>query len=226
MKTRIALSLLIALTTVYAQRTSAQQTKPNDELPKVEVGLEFTTIVSGNGDAHPGAGARLTYNLNRHFAIEGAAYFSGNCQYCGDGLNGFITQGMAGIKAGQRFKKVGLFFKVRPGVMNLSQGDFDLVPTGSSKGFLVGPFDELPYRVVTRSRTDFAVDVGPVVEIYLQKKFFLRFDTGLQLQKVGSRTFHNFQFDQTTGGFQQVPVKIPGRNEGRFQFMGGLGFRF
>jgi len=227
MKTRIALSLLIALTTVCAQRANAQQTKPSEELPKIEVGIDEMLTFSNNGPTLPGVGARLTYNLNRHFAVEGAAYFSpGNCQFCSGELTGFITQGMVGVKAGQRFKKFGLFVKARPGVINLSQSEFDLVPTGSSKGFPTGPFDESPFTFVTRSRTDFAMDVGGVLEIYAKKNFFLRFDTGLLIERVGSRTFHSFAFDETTGSFRPSPFKVPGSTIGHFQFTSGVGFRF
>ena len=221
MKTRIALSLLIALTTVYSQRTTAQQTKPAEELPKVEVGIDFTALMSGSIETHPGGGARLTYNLNRHFALEGAAYFA-----AGNNGTGTITQGMFGIKAGQRFKKVGLFVKARPGVINLSQADYDLVPNGSSQPFLIGSFNEPPFQVVTRSRTDFALDVGPVLEIYPKKKFFLRFDTGILLEWVGSRTFHSFQFDPVTGGFKPFTGTIPATKVGRVQLIAGVGFRF
>jgi hypothetical protein len=182
---------------------------------------------SSSGQTHPGVGARLTYNLNRHFAVEGAAYFSpGNCQFCAGEVTGGITQGMFGVKAGQRFKKFGLFVKARPGVINLSQAEFDLVSTGSSKGFQTGPFDEAPFKLVMRSRTDFAVDVGPVVEIYPNRKVFLRFDMGLLIERVGSRTFHSFAFDETTGGFRPSPIKIPGSTIGHFQFTSGVGFRF
>jgi hypothetical protein len=151
MKTRFALALLIALTTIYSERAIAQQTKPPDELPKTEVGIEFTTLSSGDIETHAGVGARLTYNLNRHFAIEGAGYFSpGNCRSCTGELTGRITQGMVGVKVGQRFKKFGLFVKARPGVINLSGGAYDLVPTGSSQPFVTGSFQEPPFRFVTR----------------------------------------------------------------------------
>src|SRR5438045_9607568 len=101
MKTRIALSLLFVLTTVYLQRAHGQQPKPPEELPKGEVGVDFILTVSSSGEALPGGGARLTYNLNRHFALEGAAYFSpGNCQFCSGEVTGRITQGMFGVKAG------------------------------------------------------------------------------------------------------------------------------
>ena len=226
MKTRIALTLLIVLTSVYSQRANAQQTKPSDELPKIEVGIESIMTFTENSNTHPGAGARLTYNFNRHFAVEGAAYFSGdNCQFCGE-VTGTMTQGMIGVKAGQRFRRFGLFVKARPGVINLSQAEFDLVPTGSSKSILTGPFDEAPFKVVNRSRTDFAMDVGGVLEIYATKKFFLRFDTGLLIERVGSRTFHSVSLDETTGSFQPSPFKVPGSTIGHFQFVSGVGFRF
>ncbi len=228
MKTRIALSLLIAIVTIYSQRVNAQQTKPPEELPKIEVGVDFSMIFADNGDhAHPGAGARLTYNLNRHIAVEGAAIISpSRCRFCGGEVTGTITQGMFGVKVGQRFKKFGLFAKVRPGVINLSQAEFDLVPTGSSKGIPTGPADEFPFTFVTRSRTDFATDVGGVLEVYVKKNLFLRVDAGLLIERIGSRTFNSYQFNQTTGGFQPFPIKVPGATIGHFQFTSGVGFRF
>src|SRR6185503_11278553 len=227
MRKKVILSLLIALTTIFCHRAQEQQTKPTEELQKVEVGIDFMLTQSNTGQTLPGVGARLTYNLNRHFAVEGAAYFSpGNCQFCSGEVTGRITQGMVGIKAGQRFKKFGLFVKARPGVINLSEAEFDLVATGSSKGLPTGPFDEPPFTFVTRSRTDFAVDVGPVLEIYPKKNFFLRFDGGLLIERVGSRTFHSFQFDGTTGSFKPLPIKVPGNTIGHFQFISGVGFRF
>jgi hypothetical protein len=228
MKTKIAtLVLVIGLPMVWVSPAMPQQAKPSAELPKVEVGIESMLTFSGSGPTYPGVGARLTYNLNRHFAIEGAAYFSpGNCQFCSGELTGRITQGMIGVKVGQRFKKFGLFVKARPGVINLSQAAFDLVPTGSSKGLPTGPSDELPFKFVTASRTDVAMDVGGVLEIYPTKKFFLRFDTGLLIERVGSRIFHSYAFDETTGIFRPAPIKIPGSTIGHFQFISGVGFRF
>jgi hypothetical protein len=226
MKTRIAtLVLVIGLSMIWVSPAMPQQASA--ELPKVEVGIESMLTFSSSGQTYPGVGARLTYNLNRHFAVEGAAYFSpGSCQFCSGEVTGRITQGMVGIKVGQRFKKFGLFVKARPGVINLSQAEFDLVPTGSSKGLPTGPFDEVPFKFVTRSRTDFATDVGGVLEIYPTKKFFLRFDTGLLIERIGSRTLHSFAFDEATGIFRPSPIKIPGSTIGHFQFISGAGFRF
>jgi hypothetical protein len=228
MKTRIAtLVLVIGLPMVWVSPAMAQQTSPSAELPKYEVGIESMLTFSSNGPTLPGVGARLTYNFNRHVAVEGAAYFTpGNCQFCSGETTGRITQGMFGIKVGQRFKKFGLFVKARPGVINLSQAEFDLVPTGSSKGLPTGPLDESPFNFVARSRTDFAMDVGGVVEIYPTKKFFLRFDTGLLIERIGSRTFHSYTFDGATGSFRPSPIKIPGSTIGHGQFTSGVGFRF
>ena len=227
MRKRFMLSVLIGLTTILCQRAQAQQTKPAEELPKLEVGIEsILTFPNSNGPTLPGVGARLTYNLNRHVALEGAAYFSpGNCQFCSGETTGFMTQGVFGVKAGQRFKKFGLFVKARPGVINLSRAEYDLVPTGSSKGFLA-PFDENPFKLVNRSRTDFAVDVGGVLEIYPTKKFFLRFDGGLLIERIGSRNFHTFTGDPTTGVFRPLLIPVPGGTIGHGQFTSGVGFRF
>jgi hypothetical protein len=78
MKTKIAtLVLVIGLSMVWVSPAMPQQAKPSEELPKYEVGIEsMLTFSTSSGPTLPGVGARLTYNLNRHFAVEGAAYFS------------------------------------------------------------------------------------------------------------------------------------------------------
>src|SRR5258708_4530928 len=69
-----------------------------------------------------GVGARFTYNLTNHIALEAEGnFFPGRPQaelgaaFSTGGIPaGHIYQGQFGVKAGKRFKKVGLFVKVRP----------------------------------------------------------------------------------------------------------------
>src|SRR2546421_4368780 len=101
--------LLIALTSPYPNRTNAQR-KPSPELPKYEVGIDFSTLTLNQEDTNPGLGGRFTYNMNRHLALEAAGYFfPGKCPTCTGEITGHMTEGLFGIKAGQRFKKFGIF---------------------------------------------------------------------------------------------------------------------
>ena len=220
MKTKaLILMFVVSVALMYSHRTNAQQVKPSDELPKYEIGAEFTTLTLNESQTHPGAGARFTYNWTRHIALEGAGYFSpGKCDTCDGEITGHITEGLFGVKAGQRFKRFGVFGKVRPGFIRFSQGFTDLIPTGGS-----GPF---PFTFRVRGRTDFATDVGGVLEIYPTKKILLRFDGGVLYDRLGSRTIQSFNFDPTTGNFTPFVFTQPSFTRRYFQFMGGVGFRF
>lgn len=224
MKTRaLSFMTVMALIAFCPGRNGAQKVSPSPDLPRYEVGVDFTTFSQAN-DTHAGVGGRFTYNLNRHFALETAGYFSPGCTFCAEGLTGNITEVLAGVKAGQRFKRFGIFGKVRPGFINLSKAAYDLVPTGSST-FSIST-GEVPFRFVTHNRTDFATDVGGVLEIYPKKKLLLRFDGGLIIERVGSQTFHGASFDSATGLFTPLTTTFPAHTQGRFQFIGGVGFRF
>ena len=218
MKT-LAFILVVAVGLAFSQRSNAQQSKKSDELPKYEVGIDFTTLTLNETQTHAGAGGRVTYNWNRHIALEAAGYFSpGKCASCEGEVTGHITEGLFGVKAGQRFKRFGIFGKVRPGFIRFSQGFFDLAPTGGS-----GPF---PFTVVVHGRTDFATDVGGVLEIYPKRRFFLRFDAGVLFDRIGSRTFHSFTVDPVTGASTPIQFTAPPFTQRRFQFIAGVGFRF
>ena len=218
--------VIVVVAMLFGVRVAAQQPKSSDKLPTYEVGVDFTTFtLIRSGETHPGVGGRFTYNLNRHVAVDAAGYFSpGNCQFCSGEITGNITEGLFGIKAGQRFKRFGIFGKARPGFVNLSQGSFDLAPTGSST--FSPTSGEIPFTFVTHNRTDFAVDVGPVLEIYPRKKILLRFDGGFIFERVGSHIFHSFSYDPSTNVFQPSPIQMPAFTRKRLQFTAGVGFRF
>jgi len=215
----LTFTLVVGVLLAFSQRTHAQQAKKSDEIPKYEVGIDFTSLTLNESQTHPGAGGRFTYNWDRHIALEAAGYFSpGKCASCEGEFTGHITEGLFGVKAGQRFKRFGIFGKVRPGFLRFSQGFFDLVPTGGT-----GPF---PATVVVRSRTDFATDVGGVLEIYSTRRCFFRFDAGVLFDRIGSRTFHSFTVDPVTGALSPIQFTAPSFTRRRFQFIAGVGFRF
>jgi hypothetical protein len=228
MKIRVLLfTLLIALSSRYPNRITAQQSKPSPALPKYEVGIDFTTLTFDPEDTNVGVGGRFTYNLNRHLALEAAGYFfPGKCATCNGEITGHITEGLFGIKAGQRFKKFGIFGKARPGLISFSKGYTDVFPTGgniSPTGAGTGPY---PFAFVEHGHTDFAADLGGVLEIYPKKRFLLRFDAGATFDRVGRQTIHYVNIDPVTFNFTPVTFKSAAYTRRYFQFSAGVGFRF
>jgi hypothetical protein len=227
MKTRaLTFIVLIASIGFCSSRAGAQQAKPSEELLRYEVGVDFSSLTRYAGATDAGFGGRFTYNINRHIALEAAGYFfPGKCATCNGELTGHITEGLFGIKAGQRFKKFGIFGKARPGLINFSKGYADIFPTGGSFS-LTGGSGPFPFIFRERGHTDFAADLGGVLEIYPKKRFLLRFDAGATFDRVGRHTFHYVDIDPVT--FNPTPVTFTSSAYTRryFQFSAGVGFRF
>src|SRR5438270_5216005 len=120
--------------TVYGLALTATQAQSNDLTKKFEAAAEFSSMTRDDffgrrNDA--GFGGRLTYNINRHVAIEGAGYFFPSlCSSCES--NGRVTEGLFGVKAGKRFQRWGIFAKGRPGLISFSQGKFIYMQTGAT----------------------------------------------------------------------------------------------
>src|SRR5688572_27810518 len=118
----------------------------SDEVPKVELGVQFTSITQPDFNNCPtelGLGGRFTFILNRSVAVEAVGnFFPHKCRFCGRGgggdNSGNITQRLFGVKAGKRFEKWGIFGRARPGVVSFSEGDSQYVATGSGPAF---PFE-------------------------------------------------------------------------------------
>jgi hypothetical protein len=216
-KTFVTLIFLAICWQIQPRQISAQSTRP-DELPRYEVGVDFTTLTLSESQTHLGAGSRFTVNWNRHVALEAAANFFPGCTTCASQITGRITEGFFGVKAGQRFKKFGIFGKARPGFISFSKGFFELTPTGGT-----GPF---PFDVVVRRQTNLAADLGGVVEIYPSGRLLLRFDGSAVLDHYGSRTIHSFSFDPTTSAITPFTFQSRGYTRRLFQFSAGVGFRF
>jgi len=189
------------------------------DIPRFEVAAEFTSITFDPGLSEPGIGGRVTYNLNKHVALEAAGYFfPRQCHFCGRLEEGQITQGLFGVKIGQRFKKWGVFGKARPGLMNFSRGAFDIVPTGGT-GLNA-------FRIDFRRQTNLVFDLGGVVEFYPSKKIVLRADIGDTIIRYPQRTVDYVTLDPTSGGFRLDSFTSPSFNHRTVQVIAGIGFRF
>ena len=192
------------------------------DLPKFEVASDFSSITFGRGQTELGLGGRLTYNLNKDVALEGAGYFfPRKCDFfCSRGR---ITEGLFGVKAGKRFKKWGIFGKFRPGVLSFSDGQFDFVPVTTIPPTGSGFFG---FEFVTRRLTTFAMDAGGVLEFYPTKRIVMRLDVGNTIIHYPTRTNNFVFFDPTTGKNVLVPIRTPAESRGTLQVIAGIGFRF
>ena len=194
----------------------------SDEVPRYEIGAQFTSLTMPSfdgGHTEIGPGARFTFNLNRSIALEAVGnFFPHKCSFCGSsGENsGNITQGMVGVKVGKRFQRWGIFAKARPGVVSFSKGDSKYITTGNSI---------LPFQFIQRRLTNFAFDLGGVIEFYPSKRIVTRFDAGDTLIKYRRRDT-NFAVFDPFGGASLIPFTVPGETRHNFQFSAGVGFRF
>ena len=189
------------------------------DVPKYEVAAEFTSMDRNNfaGGAEAGVGARFTFNLNKTFSLETAAYhFPRTCFSCEH--NGTVTEIFGGLKVGKRFEKWGIFAKGRPGVVSFSRGEANLVPAPGPPSF---PFDFKFNRV-----NSFAVDAGGVVEFYPSKRIVTRFDAGDTIIHFSRRQFNQVVSDPSNNTFTLFPFTVPAKNTHNFQFMASVGFRF
>ena len=210
------LFLIATITLLVMQSEALSQTQ---ELPKFEVAAEFTTLERDDASGsrtEPGVGGRFTYNLNKVFSLEAAGYyFPKRCFFCRNA--GRITEGLAGVKAGKRFEKWGVFAKARPGVVSFSEGTFDVFP-GTGPGFPIA---------FERSRlSTFAMDVGGVVEFYPSKRIVTRFDAGDTIIHFNRRTSNTVLFNPIDNTFTNAQITTPARTQHSFQFMASVGFRF
>jgi len=208
---------LIALIGLLVVQSTAVAQTP--EVPKYEVAAEFTSMNRDNfsGGAEAGVGARFTFNLNKTFSLETAAYhFPRTCFSCDH--NGTVTEVFGGLKVGKRFEKWGIFAKGRPGLVSFSRGEFNLVPAPGQPSF---PFDFEFNRV-----NSFAVDAGGVVEFYPSKRIVTRFDAGDTIIHFGRHRFNTVVSDPSGNTFTPFTINVPAKTTHNFQFMASVGFRF
>lgn len=196
MKRRLILSnvVLFALVFLCAGQPHAQA---QSEPPKFEVGGQFSLLnfdpklLDRSRRNEVGGGGRFTFNFHKYVAAEAQFdYFpQSDTERIG---NITLTQfgskavGVFGVKAGVRKKNFGIFGKARPGFIH-----FSAVPGI----FCVASPCPQP------AKTNFAFDVGGVIEFYPSKRAVLRFDAGdliIHYQRF-FRTDHNLQISAGVG---------------------------
>ena len=181
---------IIALLLCFAGWNAQAQS----ETPKLEIGAHFPVLRFddfADETTEPGLGGRIGYNVIEHVALEAEMNFfprEGDGQFFGG--FGRMTQGLFGVKAGVRGEKVGVFGKARPGFIHYSS-----VPQVICIAAIRAD--------CTIDKTNFAFDVGGVVEFYPSRRTVVRFDAGdlvIRRSIVGAtRTTHNFQLNSGVG---------------------------
>ncbi len=211
---------IAAVIVAFGITCRAQSQSQSQELPKFEVAAEFTTLerdAFGESRTDPGFGGRFTFNLNRVVSLETAGYFfPKKCFSCRN--SGRVTEVLGGVKIGKRFEKWGIFVKARPGIVSFSEGDSNIIPLPEDPTF--------PFKFEIFRSTNFATDVGGVIEFYPSKHIVTRFDAGDTIIHFSSRRRNGFQFVPSTNSFLILPLTVPSRTTSNFQFMASVGFRF
>ena len=185
-----------------------------NEVPRYELGTAFNLMRPVPNNNY-GIGGRGVYNASSYLSFEAEINgFLANSP--STGLNGgHIIEGLVGAKAGLRSEHVGIFGKVRPGVVSFSNTVREIT-------FTPLPFPlPLPLPIGVPSirsgrLTRPALDLGGVVEFYPTRHWSLRYDFGSTL------VFYNQQRISSPLG----DVTVPGRTKHDFQFSSGIHYRF
>ena len=135
--------------------------------PRVEVGAHLSylrleavepNLVLLRKSDDKGIGGRITLNIDRYLSIEVEATFFPKDEV--DRGNRLLA--LFGAKIGNHWDSVGLFVKIRPGLLRF-ENPTRVVAIGGCPGI---------------SQNNFALDIGGVLEFYPFRHFMVRFDAG------------------------------------------------
>jgi hypothetical protein len=160
-----------------------------------------------------GFGGRLTYNVTSGFALEVQSDFYPReiRQFINNGrAGGRILQGQAGVKAGKRFEKFGVFGKARPGIVSFSE-TIKVDGLDPTFGFPIFRTDRKNY---------FSMDVGGVLEFYPSPRIVTRFDGGDTMIRYSAAELPLSIFPAVSN------FGVPAETTHNFQFSAGVGWRF
>lgn len=151
------------------------QTEP----PRFEAGVQASVLrLSDFGSTSTGIGGRFTFNVARWAALEAEGNFfpQDDVRLPESVANLRVTHyrrrtdAFFGAKLGVRGDRLGLFAKVRPGFTVLSERN------GSNA--CEGDVCALVLLLRPEYRTEFALDLGGVLEFYPSRQFVARFELG------------------------------------------------
>ena len=170
---------------------------------RVSAGAQLTTLqVSDGGRTNAGIGGRVSYDLSHWIAIDGELNLFGNDVFESRSMPAFVTdlrvrydrrrlEGFAGPRVGVRFSRFGIFGKARPGFTRLFDDGVRCIGDDCARILMLLALPEY--------RTEFALDLGGIVEFYPSSRMLLRVDVGSTL--IRHRSFAPPCSDCTTGNF-------------------------
>jgi hypothetical protein len=172
--------------------------RAQSDVPRFEVGAQYSLLdfdtSAAFSKAHrweSGVGGRFTFNFNKHVAAEAQIDFfpAHDIERIGPYevlLWGSKTLTVAGVKAGTRGKRFGIFGKARPGFIHFSE-----VPGFGCLAIIV--------PCLQPAKTNFAFDVGGVFEYYPSRRIVARFDAGDTIIQHKTHFGTNHQFQSSVG---------------------------
>lgn len=221
----------------YKFEAGAQFTVLNSSVPRT---FDFTNVqcittpctpsvvtISSSRETQPGFGARIGYRVTAHLTLEaevnlfpGADSFKVPPAFSG----GHKIEGLFGVKAGKRFRRAGVFAKIRPGFLYASRGDLREIQQAAC----IAVFPPPAGCFETTSTNSFALDLGGVLEFYPTRRTIIRFDAGDTILHLDDRRVSGTISDPPVVGFSNVPVVVRVASEKTHNFQGtlGIGFRF
>jgi hypothetical protein len=169
-------SLSIIFVLLAAGKVQAQI---QSDLPRMELGGQYTTLHLPALQEWPGGfGGRFGYYLLKYVAVEGEFnYFpvhsprlvgSNSISQIQSEMKWFgESQVLVGVKAGYRTDKFGLFGKVKPGFVYLTDR-------------------QNMQNLINQDKLRFAIEIGGVLEYYFSRHIAIRLDVGKTLIDFGS----------------------------------------
>jgi hypothetical protein len=198
----LVVSLISVNAAALQPASSSSCSDCNDQPPHFELGVAATGIhLSDNNNF--GVGARAVFNLNSFFSLEGEGNFFLNNAPPKFSSGGRAVEGLFGPKMGLRTENVGIFAKVRPGVISFSN---------TVQGITVDPTLPFSFSLQTGRLSAPALDLGTVVEFYPARHWAWRTDIG------DTMVFYR--------SFPFLVIRIPGTTKSNFQFNTGFQYRF
>jgi len=170
--------LLALLFSTVGVRTAAAQSSA----PRFDIAAQTALLrLSDPGSTSAGIGGRLTFDLSSWVALDGEVNFyprdnfalaseavvNGNMQLV---YHRRRSDAFVGLKVGQRGDRFGLFVKARPGFARLS--DKGVECRGEVCALALILFAPTEYR------TEFALDLGGIIEYYPTPRTVARVDIG------------------------------------------------
>ena len=155
--------------------TVTAQSEPS----RFEAGVQASVLrLSDFGSTSTGIGGRFTFNVARWAALEAEGnFFPQDDVRLPETIADLRvthyrrrTDGFFGAKVGVRGERLGLFAKVRPG--------FTVLTERNDPSACEGEVCALALLLRPEYRTEFALDLGGVLEFYPSRQFVARFELG------------------------------------------------